>query len=209
MSLNKKFVTVFLLAAGALSLEAAPRSRACFYEKPDYQGKSFCVRVGRSSRAVKPRGWTGPIASMRLFGRSLVIFHYQRNYRGRAMVVTVDEPDLNKYGRMRADMRALRVRRGRISPRVCFYSKPGFRGKYFCKTPFQYVASLELIGWRGKIGSFVVRGRAQIRFFDEIEFKGARKILLTKTNANVTRTDLNQWVKSLRVQRRGDPEKIR
>ncbi len=74
----------------------APRSGACFYENPNFQGRYFCTASGDSISMV-PEGMNDRVSSVRLFGDAEVTVFKDRDFRG----------DLRKFERDMADLRGI------------------------------------------------------------------------------------------------------
>lgn len=73
----------------------APRSGACFYEDPNFGGRSFCAAIGESSAMVPP-GMNDRVSSIRVFGNAEVTVFKDRDFRG----------DGRRFGRDMVDLRA-------------------------------------------------------------------------------------------------------
>src|SRR5215510_13588254 len=90
---------VFVLAvAGAATAQRSrpdvdPRDGACFYENPNYGGKSFCVRPGESLRAM-PHDMKDHVSSLRTFGGAEVTLYRDESFHGRSVRFNGDVPDL-------------------------------------------------------------------------------------------------------------------
>ena len=69
------------------------RDGACFYENPNYGGRSFCLRAGEALEAV-PRGMNDRVSSIRSFGRSGVTVYRDVSFGGPAVRFDGDVPDL-------------------------------------------------------------------------------------------------------------------
>jgi len=72
-----------------------PRSGACFYEDPNFGGRSFCAAIGESSAMVPP-GMNDRVSSIRIFGSAEVTAFKDRDFRG----------DGRRFGRDVVDLRA-------------------------------------------------------------------------------------------------------
>lgn len=55
--------------------------KACFYTKPNYRGRSFCLEEGESVRRLRHR-WNDSISSMRIYGDVHVTACKHAGYRG-------------------------------------------------------------------------------------------------------------------------------
>jgi hypothetical protein len=75
----------------------APRSGACFYENPNFEGRYFCAAIGESA-AMVPEGLNDRISSVRIFGEADVIVFKDREFRGEARRFRRDMPDLRRDG---------------------------------------------------------------------------------------------------------------
>jgi len=82
-----------------------PREGACFYEEPNYRGRSFCVPRGATFTAL-PTGFNDKISSIRVFGGEVRLFQ-NRNFRGRSTQVQTDTPNLR--GTWRDTVSSVRV----------------------------------------------------------------------------------------------------
>jgi len=69
------------------------RDGACFYENPNYGGKSFCVRPGESLRAM-PHDMKDHVSSLRTFGGAEVTLYRDESFHGRSARFEGDVPDL-------------------------------------------------------------------------------------------------------------------
>ena len=82
-----------------------PREGACFYEEPDYRGRSFCAPRGATYTSL-PRGFNDKISSIRVFGGEVRVFQ-NRNFRGRSTEIRSDTPNLR--GNWRDNVSSIRV----------------------------------------------------------------------------------------------------
>jgi hypothetical protein len=81
------------------------REGACFYEEPDYRGRSFCAPRGATYTSL-PRGFNDKISSIRVFGGEVRLFQ-NRNFRGRSVEIQSDTPNLR--GNWRDTVSSIRV----------------------------------------------------------------------------------------------------
>ncbi len=94
-------LTAMLLLAGAA--QAQNESKVCFYEYPDYQGKSYCAAPGIdtpdagniriNNRAVS---WNKRIQSIELRGDAKVTVWEGKNYTGPSVNIIYSTPDLSQ-----------------------------------------------------------------------------------------------------------------
>jgi len=75
----------------------APRSGACFYENPNFEGRYFCAAIGDSTGMV-PEGMNDKVSSIRIFGDAEVAAFKDANFRGEARVFGRDMRDLRGAG---------------------------------------------------------------------------------------------------------------
>ncbi len=66
---------------------AQPRDGACFFERTNYRGNSFCIARGDSYDRL-PRDWDNAVRSVRVYGRAEVEVCTDRNFRGRCGTLT-------------------------------------------------------------------------------------------------------------------------
>jgi hypothetical protein len=75
----------------------APRSGACFYENPNFEGRYFCAAIGDATGMV-PEGMNDRISSIRIFGEAEVSVFKDRDFRGEARAFGRDMRDLRAAG---------------------------------------------------------------------------------------------------------------
>ncbi len=75
----------------------APRSGACFFEDPNFRGRSFCAGIGDST-AMVPEGMNDRVSSIRIFGDAEVAVFKDRDFRGDARRFGRDMNDLRGAG---------------------------------------------------------------------------------------------------------------
>lgn len=75
----------------------APRSGACFYENPNFEGRYFCAAIGDATGMV-PEGMNDKVSSIRIFGEAEVAAFKDANFRGEARVFGRDMRDLRGAG---------------------------------------------------------------------------------------------------------------
>ena len=106
--MNRRIVMAVLMgvALGAPSIAAAqynwgrgsqPKSGACFYKDPDFNGEYFCVRDGESERDM-PHGMNDKISSIRIFGNASVTVFQDSRFEGRSSRFDYDVPNLKREG---------------------------------------------------------------------------------------------------------------
>ncbi len=66
--------------------------KACFYNLPNYDGKSFCQAAGRIDKL--PQEFNNKITSIRVFGRASVKICGKRFMEGRCQIITSNTPHL-------------------------------------------------------------------------------------------------------------------
>jgi hypothetical protein len=72
-----------------------PRNGICVYDRPNYEGRSQCWNRGQNVSDLARQGnWKAQIASIRLFGRTLVLVYQDTAYGGNRLTVDRDIPDL-------------------------------------------------------------------------------------------------------------------
>ena len=81
------------------------RVRACFYNKPHYDGRSFCQAVGRLN--TLPKQFNNKITSIRVFGRASVRICGKRFMEGRCRMIHSNTPHLGPV--MNENVSSLRV----------------------------------------------------------------------------------------------------
>jgi len=74
-----------------------PRSGACFYEGPNFNGRYFCSSVGSSAARVPP-GANDKISSIRLYGNAEVTVFRDIDYNGQSRIVESDIGNLMMVG---------------------------------------------------------------------------------------------------------------
>lgn len=84
-----------------------PQSKACFYEKPNYRGRSFCLDEGESVRRLR-HGWNDSISSMRVFGDVEVTACKHARFRGLCRTVSRSFPRIGP--RMNNEISSIKVR---------------------------------------------------------------------------------------------------
>jgi peptidase inhibitor family I36 len=96
MSVASGLILGFAFATAAAAQPSRdPRDGACFYENPNYSGRSFCVRAGEGLQAV-PRGMNDRVTSIRTFGPTEVTVYRDVSFRGPALRFDGDVPDLRQ-----------------------------------------------------------------------------------------------------------------
>jgi len=76
---------------------SVPRSGACFYEGPNFNGRYFCASVGSTTARV-PAGANDKISSVRLFGNAEVTVFRDIDFNGQSRVVNSDINNLMLVG---------------------------------------------------------------------------------------------------------------
>ncbi len=178
--------------------DPAPRPEtdiACFFEEPNYRGRSFCLRLHQSERDLM--GLTEPmgnrISSVKVIGDVRAVLHQLADFSGESLSIASDIPNLAAY-RMRnktwdnvaSSVRVLPARDTVFSPAefhddgVCFYEDANFQGRAICIADGgrQTDLSKVLNNWAGRISSVKIVGQSQAVVFADADFKGA---LLTIT----------------------------
>ena len=73
-----------------------PRSGACFYRGPGFQGDYFCVSSGEGYDSLPP-GFNDSISSIRILGNSEVVAFNDPGYTGIRIHLRNDVPDLRAW----------------------------------------------------------------------------------------------------------------
>jgi uncharacterized protein YraI len=81
------------------------RDRACFFERSNFRGDSFCARPGE--RLARLGRWDRNISSIQIQGDAEVLICERTNFDGRCIVISRSTRDL---GRADDSIRSLRVR---------------------------------------------------------------------------------------------------
>jgi hypothetical protein len=208
----------------------APRSGVCFFENPNFAGRSFCAAVGDST-AMVPREMNDKISSIRVFGGAEVTVFKDRDFRGDSNRFGQDRPDLRGVGwndrisSCRVDMRDDRgTREGRDdrggpregrgdrhrelswgspeAPRsgVCFYENPSFQGRSFCAA----IGESEVMvppGMNDKISSVRIFGHAGVTVFKDRDFRGDSR-RFGRDVIDLRAAGFNDRISSFRVEER-------
>jgi len=74
-----------------------PRSGACFYENPNFEGRYFCAEAGEAREMVPP-GMNDRVSSIRIFGDAEVAAYRDGDFRGDARMFGRDVNDLRGAG---------------------------------------------------------------------------------------------------------------
>lgn len=159
----------------------APRSGACFYEHPNFGGRSVCAGVGESVRMV-PSNMNDRISSVRVFGDAEVTVFKDRDFRGDSRRFGRDRNDLREAGwndrisSFRVGERPFRegVRWGHPeTPRsgACFFEDPNFHGRSFCASVGDTVAMVPE-GMNDKVSSIRIFGDAEVIVFKDRDYRG-------------------------------------
>lgn len=107
--MTTRLVAAALMVAGALTLPSTteaqynwgrgsqPKSGACFYKEPDFEGDYFCARDGENQRDM-PHGMNDKISSIRVFGNASVTVFQDSRFEGRSSRFDYDVPNLKREG---------------------------------------------------------------------------------------------------------------
>jgi hypothetical protein len=211
------------LAGGAVHAQRAPEPHngVCFYEHDNYEGRSFCARVGASAPMVPP-GTNDQVSSLRVFGNAQVTVYKDGSYRGASRVIDTDIPSLRRIG-WNDRISSYRVARGgplgggsgwgstagggfawgrpsRPSSGVCFYQHPNFRGDYFCARPGTDARDVPS-GTNDRISSIAVFGDAEVVVYKDASFLGASR-RFTGDAPDLGADGWNDRISSFRVETR-------
>ena len=169
--------------------------RVCFYRDVEYQGPSWCYRVGDELADLRNRG--NEISSIRIFGRARVIVWDGEEFMGVTDEFDMDVPDLRLRaieGRRNWNDRidSFRVtafnRRGRgfgfgrdedrdnrpARDRICVYEDINYGGRSQCWNADEEERNLSGTGWNDRISSIRVYGRARIEVYRDADYRGQR-----------------------------------
>jgi len=169
--------------------------RVCFYRDVEYQGPSWCYRVGDELADLRNRG--NEISSIRIFGRARVIVWDGEEFMGVTDEFDMDVPDLRLRaieGRRNWNDRidSFRViafnRRGRgfgfgrdedrdnrpARDRICVYEDINYGGRSQCWNADEEERNLNGRGWNDRISSIRVYGRARIEVYRDADYRGQR-----------------------------------
>lgn len=150
-----------------------PRN-ACFYDRPNFQGRQYCVGIGEDVRVLAP-GWRGRIASVRVGQRTTVEICSRPGYDGRCSLLTRDVPFV-RSGHAVSSFRVLRRRAGDkpdVEPvrRACFFERREFRGASICFDAGDGNPALPR-DWVRRIASVRLEGGAEVRICDRRNYGG-------------------------------------
>lgn len=150
-----------------------PRN-ACFYDRPNFRGRQYCVGIGNDARVVVP-GWRGRIASVRVGQRTTVEICSRPGHDGRCSLLTRDVPFV-RSGHAVSSFRVLRRRAGDepdVEPvrRACFFERVEFRGASICFDAGDGSAALPR-DWVRRIASVRLEGGAQARICERRNYSG-------------------------------------
>jgi hypothetical protein len=169
--------------------------RVCFYRDVEYQGPSWCYRVGDELADLRNRG--NEISSIRIFGRARVLVWDGEEFMGVTDEFDMDVPDLRLRaieGRRNWNDRidSFRViafnRRGRgfgfgrdeesdnrpARDRICVYEDINYGGRSQCWNADEEERNLNGRGWNDRISSIRVYGRARIEVYRDADYRGQR-----------------------------------
>ncbi len=90
----------------SFSFGTGPRAQVCFYERPNYSGRSFCARPGSTNRMLD-RNWIDRISSIRVDGNAQATICSRPGLRGNC--VTVDR-SVRHLGRVANTTASYRIR---------------------------------------------------------------------------------------------------
>jgi len=195
-----------------------PRSGVCFYEHPNFGGRSFCAAIGDSRRMV-PEGMNDRISSLRVFGDAEVTVFKDRDFRGGSQRFGRDRNDLREVGwndrissfrvgereHRRFEHREMIWGRPDV-PRsgACFYENPNFQGRYFCAAPGD---STEMVppGMNDRVSSIRIFGDAEVTAYKDEGFRGEDRRFDLDIN-DLRAAGFNDRISSFRVDdREGRP----
>ena len=169
--------------------------RVCFYRDVEYQGPSWCYRVGDELADLRDRG--DEISSIRISGRARVIVYDLEEFMGASDEFDMDVADLRLrsmegrrnwndridsfqvvgfnrrgrgFGRDRDDDRDNRPARDRI----CVYEDINYGGRSQCWTADEEARNLSGTGWNDRISSIRVFGRARVEVYRDANYRGER-----------------------------------
>jgi hypothetical protein len=172
--------------------------RVCFYRDVEYQGPSWCYRIGDELADLRNRG--NEISSIRIFGRARVIVWDGEQFMGATDEFDMDVPDL----RLRAmegrrnwndridSFQVVSFNRGRgrgffgnnngrddrdnrpARDRICVYEDLNYGGRSQCWNADEEERNLNGIGWNDRISSIRVFGRARVEVYRDADYRGQR-----------------------------------
>ncbi|MFC5585560.1 peptidase inhibitor family I36 protein [Nitratireductor kimnyeongensis] len=150
-----------------------PRN-ACFYDRPNFQGRQYCVGIGEDVRVLAP-GWRGRFASVRVGKRSSVEICSRPDHNGRCSLLTQDVPHI-RQGHVVSSFRVLRRRAGdepdfESVRRACFFERVEFHGASICFDAGDGNAALPH-EWVRRIASVRLEGDVQARICERRNFGG-------------------------------------
>lgn len=197
----KTKITILLACAAgmaATSTVADAQGRggqACFFERPDYRGRSFCVDAGRETPRLS-RDWDDRISSIEIDRRVIVEICERPGFRGRCQVFDRSVPNLGRRGDNRIS--SFRVDRSQRRPvaRACFYDRPDFRGRQFCAEAGE-VGNRLPPGWDNRISSIRLEGDAVAQVCPFPGLNGRCRIV--DRDMRFVGRDLNDRISSYRV----------
>ena len=185
-----------------------PPSGACFFEHANFQGRSFCLRVGESEGRLPPE-LNRNISSIQLIGRSEVIAFAGPNFRGPSGRFDTDVRNLRREG-WNDLIASVQVNNASFNwdPRpptwgnpslpsdgACFYRDANFRGQYFCMPRGASYPDLPR-GMTNEITAIrIFRSTAIV--FDQRSFRG-RSLRVTSDVRQLNR-DWNDRISSIRI----------
>ena len=146
-----------------------PRN-ACFYDRPNFEGRRYCAGIGDDVRGLR-----GRIASIRVGERTSVEICSRSDRDGRCSLLTRDVPLLRR-GDAASTFRVLRRRAGDeqdFEPmrRACFYEGADFRGASLCFDAGDGSPRLPR-EWIGRIASVRLEGGAEARICERRNLTG-------------------------------------
>jgi hypothetical protein len=196
--------------------------RVCFYRDVEYQGPSWCYRIGDELADLRNRG--NEISSIRIFGRARVIVWDGEQFMGATDEFDMDVPDL----RLRAmegrrnwndridSFQVVSFNRGRgrgffgnnngrddrgnrpARDRICVYEDLNYGGRSQCWTADEEERNLNGIGWNDRISSIRVFGRARVEVYRDADYRGQR-LRLERDAADLGAINWSDQISSFQV----------
>ena len=220
-------VVLFFVACIPLLAQGPPPDGACFYQRPNFQGRSFCLGVGEL-RERPPRGFNDSIYSIQVFGHAEAIVFGKVDFGGLNVRFDRSVPDLRavtdntsrptdwagRISSMQVNFRHDYFRRGRelrwgrgAVPHsgACFYHGANFQGDYFCMAPGESYDSMPP-DFNDAISSVKLFGDVAVVAFNDPGFGGIRlnfrRDILNLSNWRTSDNPYKNWnnrISSLQV----------
>ena len=156
-----------------------PRDQACFFEHPNFQGRSFCYGPGEAVDNLHAQGNMGDvISSVVIQGNVKVIAFDHPGSAGERFELTETQSFLRRANDRISSLRVVGCYNGHCDDnagrpaQVCFFEHPRFRGRSFCYQPGMSVSDLYQHGMGGVISSIRVEGQLVAYIHDLPELRG-------------------------------------